>query len=199
MSYMEGRYVYGDDMYVDDYYMDEKWAYINDHPDYMVSNKGRVWSIKSDMFLKLKRLDNHGHLGVCLRTNGKPYYEYIHRLVAKAFIPNPHGHPIVRHLYDNPLYNTDEDLAWGTQRDNALDALANGTAYIPTDEDRYRGNKSRMTPLEAINVNTGERSCFESQGEASRALNIPQGNIWKVIHGQRVTAGGYVFKEVAND
>ena len=34
---------------------------------------------------------------------------------------------------------------------------------------------------------------FDSQSEASRELKIPQSNIWKVINGQRKTAGGYIF------
>lgn len=196
MSYFEGRHVYGDDVYVDDYYLDEKWAYISGFPEYMVSNKGRVWSKKTSCFLKPKRLDRQGHLGVCLLKNGVHYYKYIHRLVAEAFIPNPHDLPVVRHLYDDRTQNAEDDLAWGTQRDNYFDALTNGTAYVLTDVDREKGNRDRCMPLVATNATTREKTNFRSQNEASRKLGIPQANIHKVVRGERRSAGGYYFKEV---
>lgn len=195
MEYLEGQFVYGDNVYVDEYYFDERWGYISGIPGYMVSDKGRVWSERTQRFLKLKPLDDHGHLGVCLMVNGKPVYRYIHRLVAEAFIPNPENHPIVRHLYDDPSQNGVEDLAWGTQRDNMHDAISNGRSYTLTHEDRYKGNKDRMTPVVATNAITGKKTYFESQGVASRRLNIPQANIWKVMRGRRRTAGGYFFEE----
>ena len=196
MYHIEGRFVYGDDVYVDDGYMDEEWEYINGFPDYMISNKARVWSIKTQQFLTVKPMDDHGHLGVCLYKDGNRYYKYIHRLVAEAFVPNPNDLPIVRHLYDDPSQNEYEDLSWGTQKDNIHDCIKNGRAYFLTSKDRYKGNKDRMMSIIAINVKTGEQKTFESQNEASRLLKIPQANIYKVIHGKRHTAGGYLFKEV---
>ena len=196
MYHIEGRFVYGDDVYVDDGYMDEEWEYIDGFPDYMISNKARVWSIKTQRFLTVKPMDDHGHLGVCLYKDGNRYYKYIHRLVAEAFIPNPNDLPIVRHLYDDPSQNEYKDLSWGTQKDNIHDCIKNGRAYFLTSKDRYKGNKDRMMAIIAINVKTGEQKTFESQNEASRSLKIPQANIYKVIHGKRHTAGGYLFKEV---
>lgn len=196
MNSIEGRFIYGDDMYVDDVYMDERWSHINGFRDYMVSDKGRVWSIKNQKFLKIKPMDRHGHLGVCMYQDGKRYYKYIHRLVAEAFIPNPNKLPIVRHLLDEPSFNECDDLAWGTVRDNTYDSIKNGHAYIPTDEDRYKGYKNRMMNIIAIDIYSSESIEFESQGQASRTLKIPQANIFKVLHGMRKSAGGYRFEEV---
>lgn len=194
MPYLEGRFVHGDDTYLDDYYMDERWAYIDGIVDYMVSDKGRVWSAKSQTFLKLKRLDRHGHLGVCLHQNGFNYYFYIHRLMAKAFIPNPHNYPIVRHLDDDPSNNDLENLAWGTQKDNARDSIENGNAYFLTDEDREKGHELSRTPLLATDLETGETFIFRGQCEAARELNVHQANIWKVMNGQRPQTQGYRFE-----
>lgn len=196
MNYFNGNVVYGDNVYVDEYYFDEKWTFIPGFPDYKISNKARVWSIKSQCFVKPKPMDNHGHLGVCLYRNGERYYKYIHRLVAEAFIPNPNNLPVVRHVYDIPAYNETEDLLWGTHKDNNSDAISNGRAYIPTDDDRRKGNLDKMMAIIAIDTRTGEEIQFESQGSAARSLHIPQANIWKVLNGQRYSAGGYVFKEV---
>lgn len=193
MNYLDSSFVYGNDIFTPDEYMGERWAYIDGLPGYMVSDKGRVWSESSQTFIKVKPMDKHGHMGVCLCVNGKRYYEYIHRLMAKAFIPNPNNYPVVRHLDDDPSNNDLYNLAWGTQKDNARDCMENGNSYVLTDEDRYKGNKDRMIPVMAINILTSEKLYFESQTEAGRKLSIPQANIWKVLNKERSSAGGYNF------
>lgn len=190
-----GEFVYGDDTYVDDYYMDELWKPIRGFEGlYWVSDMGRVWSVKNQIFLKLKPLDNHGHLGVCLYDCGKPYYRYIHRLVAEAFIPNPHNRPVVRHRDDIPLFNTSDDIEWGTQIDNMEDCKRNGHFHYFTEEDRRKSIDATRTPIIAIDLETGKRYRFRSQGEAGRVLGIPQANIWKVLNHQRPRAQGFTFK-----
>lgn len=52
----------------------------------------------------------------------------IHRLMARIFIPNPEGYPLVRHLNDLPLDNRIENLAWGTPAMNVEDARRNRAA-----------------------------------------------------------------------
>jgi len=193
-----GEFVYGDDVYIDDYYFDEKWKPINWGPywdaGYWVSDKGRVWSSKTQRFLKLKHLDKHGHLGVCLSCRGGYYYVYIHRLVAMAFKPNPNKYPIVRHIYDNPNDNEYDDIEWGTMKDNTQDAIRNGHARFPTDEDREKGFEKVRRPVLATNLETGESIEFRGQQEASRFLGINQANIWKVLNGERPRAQGYKFR-----
>lgn len=198
MSYdrINGSFVYGDECYVDDYYMDEIWAPINGFRYYMVSNKGRVWSEKTQRFLTVKPMDDHGHLGVCLCQDGRAYYRYIHRLVAEAFIPNPSRYPVVRHLDDDPGLDSEYDLAWGTQRDNIHDAIRNGRKYTLSKEDRERSYEKTRTPIKAIELSTGRVFNFVSQKEASRVLGIPQANIWKVLSGTRPRAQGFIFNYV---
>ena len=40
---------------------------------------------------------------------------------------------------------------------------------------------------------------YDGQGVASRALGIPQANIWKVLNGHRSHAQGYKFEYVRGD
>lgn len=191
---LEGRFVYGDDAYIDDYYMDEEWAFIEGFPNYRISNKGRVHSYVTQSFLKPKLLDNHGHLGVCLRRDGKSFYKYLARLIAEAFISNPNGAPIVRHLNDDPSDNSIENLEWGTQKDNYFDSVINGTVHIPTPEDREKSYRQTRTPIVATEIRTGKKLIFDGQGIAGRTLKIPQANIWKVLNDQRSHAKGYTFE-----
>lgn len=194
-----GEYVYGDDTYVDGYYMGERWKPIDPIGKYWVSDHARVWSEATHRFLKLKPLDRKGHLGVCLCYGSYVKYEYISRLVAKAFKPNPHNLPVVRHLNDDPTDNELDNLAWGTQRDNALDAILNGKAHFVTPEEREIGLAKKRIPVIATCLQTGVETWFRSQTDAARDLNIQQSNIWKVLNGERSHAGGYSFRYVRED
>lgn len=203
---MEGVYgkygFYGEFIYPEAYpnadedYLDEQWWYVNDSDNYMVSTHGRVWSIKSQKMLKPKRLDKHGHIGCCLcnGTKGTEKYRYIHRLMAEAFLPKPDGCDVVRHLNDDPTYNFIDNLAWGTQKDNMHDCMRNDGFYYFTDEDRRKAHLKQMTPVVATNCKTGEELYFESLSKAASDLGIHQANIWKVVNGERRTAGGYMFR-----
>ena len=200
-EYVKGEYVYGDFLGSTDESLDEKWWYVDGAPEYMVSDYGRVWSKKSKKILKVKPMDKHGHMGVSLFVDGKPRYEYIHRVMAKAFVPNTNNDPIVRHLNDNPKDNFIENLQWGTQKDNIKDCINNGNAHFVTREEREKGLNKLRTPIYAIDIQTGKRIIFESQRQASRILGIQQSNIHKVLSGKRRHAQGYYFeyanKEVA--
>ncbi len=64
--------------------MEEEWKIILDYPDYMISNYGRVYSIRFDRFLKSsKTLTGYSHVN--LRHNKIAKTLYIHRLLANAF------------------------------------------------------------------------------------------------------------------
>lgn len=198
-DYFYGETVYGDYCYIPEEYMDEKWWFINGAPGYMISDHGRVWSGKTQSFIKPKPMDAHGHMGVCLCINGKHCYEYIHRLMANAFICNPNNLPVVRHLNDNPRDNNLDNLAWGTQKDNYIDSVRNGTARPLTAEIREIGLNKLRKPIIATNLKTGEQITFRGQCEASNFLGIQQANIWKVLNGERMHAGGYYFEYLKED
>lgn len=193
-DYIPGEYVYGDDFYTPDEYIGERWWYIDGIPNYMISDCGRVWSIGSQQFLKVKPLDGHGHLGVCMCVNGRRVYRYIHQLMARAFIPNPNNLPIVRHLDDDPHYNYLDNLAWGTQKDNYNDCLSNGRVHYVTPEEREIGLEKMRIPVLATNLKTGEKICYQSQSDAARDLGLQQANVWKVLNGVRNHTCGYHFK-----
>ena len=58
----------------------------------------------------------NGKHKICSRN--KIHNEQMHRLVAKAFIPNPENHPLVLHINDDSTNYLIENLKWGTQGDN---------------------------------------------------------------------------------
>lgn len=86
--------------------------------NYKISNCGRVKSLnyrhtKKEKILK-PHLNTSNYLQVELK--GKPFQ--IHRLVAKAFIPNPDNLPQVNHKDENTVRNDVDNLEWCTQQYN---------------------------------------------------------------------------------
>lgn len=65
----------------------EEWKIINKFPDYKISNHGRVFSIKKNIFLK-PRNQGRGYFMVALYHHlcKKPKNIYIHRLVIEHFL-----------------------------------------------------------------------------------------------------------------
>lgn len=109
----------------------ERWKRIKGYEHYMVSSKGRVmrieyeWGAKNGMLIYYSpiilqpiRTKKGGYLYVNLHSNGKIVHKYIHRLVAEAFISNPHNYPQVNHKDENPANNCVENLEWCTAAQN---------------------------------------------------------------------------------
>lgn len=68
-----------------------------------------------------------GYRWVTLYHQGFGTKVYVHRAVARAFLPASKS-DVVRHRDDNPANNAASNLAWGTQADNVRDMLERGRA-----------------------------------------------------------------------
>lgn len=110
--------------------MKEIWKDIKGYEGlYQISNLGRVKSLgneyrKKEKYLKLQySRDGYQRLG--LRKSGVAKCEYIHRLVAIAFIPNPLNKPQVNHIDGNKQNNKVNNLEWVTPFENTHHAYKN--------------------------------------------------------------------------
>lgn len=91
---------------------------------YTISSDGKVYSIRSNKFLK-PRLSLDGYERVCL-CNGSIKREYrVHRLVAETFIENPNNLPQVNHKDFNTVNNYMENLEWCTNYENTQYSITN--------------------------------------------------------------------------
>lgn len=86
--------------------------------DYLVTDTGRVYSLKSRMYLKFTRV-NSNYLQAKLWKQNKMYSKYVHRLVADAFLENSENKPTVDHINRNRTDNRVENLRWATRSEQA--------------------------------------------------------------------------------
>lgn len=98
--------------------MEEIWKTIEDYPNYMVSNMGRVKNLRGKgKILKIKK-EKNGYIRINLYKKGVNKHFSVHRLVAQAFIPNPENKPQIDHINTNRTDNRVENLRWVTRIEN---------------------------------------------------------------------------------
>jgi hypothetical protein len=93
-------------------YMEEEWRQIPGYDNYQISSKGRLRTNKGRL-LKPWATDK-GYLRCALTKEykGKAQLFFIHRLVAKAFIPQVPGKEYINHIDRNSANNNVENLEW---------------------------------------------------------------------------------------
>lgn len=150
--------------------MNEKFVLLPFDDKYAVSEKGDVINVRSGR--TLRTVLNNGYVKVQLSTNGIRRSYPVHRLVARAFVPNPDNKPYVNHKDGNKENNCFNNLEWVTAKEN--DAHA-----------RKTGLKVQGKPIKAVSVDGGTTITFESLSECARYFGTNKGSIHRVLSGKR--------------
>lgn len=103
---------------------DKDFVPINGFEDHAVNKNGDVKNLRTNK--TLVQSERGGYLRVSLRKNDKKYHRSIHRLVGKAFIPNPENKPQINHIDCDKQNNHYKNLEWCTNSENQLHAWSNG-------------------------------------------------------------------------
>lgn len=167
--------------------MEEIWKDIEGYEGlYQVSNLGRVRSLKRNTtngIIRKQFKNNEGYMTVTLSKNGIIRRVAIHRLVAKAFIPNPHNLPQVNHRDENPEMNCVENLEW-------CDSTYNNNYG----SHRSKVSKSRRKMVCQYDLDSNLIKVYDSPLTASKETNICYSSITGACNGRPHTAGGYIWK-----
>lgn len=156
---------------------------INGFSSYLICNNGEVYN-KRSKYRKCPTSNRHGkgYLYVDLYERNKYTRQYIHRLVAEAFIPNPENKPYVNHIDGDPHNNSAENLEWCTPLENVEHAVK----ILRTMQQYKIANDRRKRKIKMLNKDTRkEIETFESIRDAERATNIPSSNIIACLKGRQ--------------
>ena len=159
---------------------------------YQVSNKSNIKALEKKVLgikdsnrklkerLKKKSISKIGYEIVLLHKDGKYKTFYVHRLVAKAFIPNPNNYSVINHLDGNKANNNLENLEWCSISRNVKHGYETGL-------------NSKCRAVKCIELNKS----FYGESEASRFLfgdNHAQSTIGAAARGEKKSAYGYHWK-----
>lgn len=124
----------------------EEWRKILDYGNiYEVSNLGRVRDLKGH--IKPTYKNNKGYYLLSLYYNGKTYHPTIHRLVAKAFIPNSNNYTQVNHKNSDKSDNRVGNLEWCNQRYNFDEGMK---SFLYSHNENHYFSKFKNTDISMI-------------------------------------------------
>lgn len=181
----------------------EEWRPIQGYEGlYEVSDCGRVKSVdriitrKNGRKLPFKEKilkggkNNMGYLLVCLNKDGKETWKLVHRLVAEAFIPNPHNFPQVNHIDENKLNNTvfvNDDGSIDIKKSNLEWCTAPYNTNYGSRNERLKTAKAKTVYQYTLDGKLV--AVYISAKEAARQTRFSQADI------SRVCNGGYFDKK----
>ena len=158
---------------------------VDGFPDYRVYPDGRIYSLIRHKVLK-PSIDKGGYLSVELFNSEGSKRMLVHRIVAKAYIPNPMNLPQINHIDENKSNNAVDNLEWCTAKYNMRYGKAALTRHTKIDYATQKrktvarqNGKSRSKPV--LQIKNGRIIArFESGKEASRKTGIDHGHIMAV-------------------
>ena len=177
----------------------EIWKTIEGYENYMVSNLGRVKSLRFGKEKILKQtITNQNYCLVGLCKEGKTKTFRVHKLVARAFIPNPQNLPQLNHKDEVKTNNCVDNLEWCTAKYNSNYGTRNERCSKTmkgmkrTQETKDKISKAKSKPILQFNrEGTKILGKFNSVTQASKKLNINRGNICSCCNGKLKITGNY--------
>lgn len=170
---------------------------------YQVSNLGRIKRLpyqtigrtkgRKKEYIRVFRggvlkpyLGKNGYYVINLYSNGKYLRDYLHRIIAKTFIPNPNNYPCINHKDEVRTNNNVDNLEWcsysyNNTYGNARDKFAKS----------YSRNHSRA--VEMLSLSGEKIREFSSVKEAAIFVGGTYKSIDRAIAKTRKTAYGYIW------
>lgn len=145
---------------------------------YAITSCGKVWSYKNKRFLSTHK-NSKGYKRVYLCKDNIGKFLAIHRLVAKAYIPNIDNLPQVNHKDENKENNSVNNLEWCANKYNSNYGTRN-----------KRMAKSKWKKVLCLELDR----IFDSEKQAERELKIGVSRISECCSGRNKTAGGYHWR-----
>lgn len=162
--------------------------------NYWVSEEGQIFSEKTNRLLSLTE-NKDGYLKV--KMNGKSYL--VHRIVAKAFIPNPENKLQVNHKNENRKDNRVTNLEWVTNDENNRYGNHDKNA-LETKRQKYISGEYNLTktygakPVVQYDLNGNKIAEYESCAAAALATNGNPDGISRAARKLQRKSGNFIWR-----
>ena len=178
--------------------MTEEWKDIQGYEGkYQVSNFGQIRSLqykgRKRLLILKPVIKATGYLVVSLNGCQK----HIHRLVAEAFIPNPHNYPVVDHINTEKSDNSASNLRWCSIKDNVNNPISKELRIkMVRHKCKGRLGKDSLTHKAVYQFSIAGKFVrrWECMSDACRHYNIDTGSMTRVCQGKCHTAKGFVWR-----
>jgi hypothetical protein len=156
---------------------------------YQVCNFGNIKSFKKGVNVFILKKSNIKYVSFVLTINGVKKNILVHRLVAKAFIPNPLNKPQVNHINGIKTDNRVENLEWCTAKENIQHAWSIGLCK-PSDNQKKaisKHSKIRIGELHYRSIkvlNTENGQIFSSIKIAANFFGLNDHTLAGYLRGQ---------------
>lgn len=164
---------------------------------YQISNLGNVRSLDRKVMcgnnsyreikgcnLVLRKNNKTGYIQIKLLKKCKHKVFSVHRLVAKAFLPNPYNLPEVNHINEIKTDNRAENLEWCDRKYN----LEYSNICI-------KGAYSQRRKVVQLTLNGEFVAEYDSISDAGRKTGVPRETIGKCCRGNKYkSTGGYKWQ-----
>lgn len=140
---------------------------------YLINQNGYLICLQKkglNKFLK-SRIDRAGYFTVRLNKNGQSSTQFVHRLLAAAYIPNPNNKPFINHINGIKTDNRLENLEWVTHAENIKHAYEIGLCKP----------EGKQTPI--VDICSGEK--FPSIKKAAEFNSIKYTTCKGYLNGRR--------------
>jgi HNH endonuclease/NUMOD4 motif len=160
--------------------MSTNWKAIEGYNRYRVNEYGEVMNVNTGRILKAG-ISSNGYYQVCLCKDGIMKGHTVHRLVAKAFIPETDYSLQINHIDGIKTNNHYSNLEWCTHKHNGEHAYKIGLT------------KCRKT-INQLTIDGKFIKQWESILDVERELGINHPNISAVASGKRKSAGKFKWQ-----
>jgi hypothetical protein len=154
---------------------------IPNYPNYSVTEDGRVWSHRRNIYLK-PNLTRLGYAYINLSNENGIISKTIHRLVAYAFINNIYNKKEVNHINGIKHDNRVENLEWSTRLENITHSFDNKLRCY----DVTRSNAKCV-----INKETG--IFYDSIKEAAKTTNFSYLTILRYLNNKNKNKTSLIY------
>jgi hypothetical protein len=161
--------------------MTEAWKDIKGYERlYEVSNKGRIKVLRYCKERILKPSVTNGYQKITLTLDGQRRSFKLHRLVAKAFVPNPKNKPEVNHKDFDKQNNCADNLEWATHLENICHAAKGGR--FP-DRRGIKNCKVKLTEKQVHQIRSiwKNHKSNNTQSDIGRMFNVSKNHVYNIL------------------